>query len=123
MNIKGAIDKLKSGGGEWDYIAQADGSRFYYRPEKDPHRSFFLYAMDCLEKDVVKEPRRPVPPLIKAVASAADRDGAMRKLFPEYPASPPMCAFKIDKLIDEGVIEEDWYAWGVADEWEGEDEG
>ena len=72
---------------------------------------------------MVKEPRRPVPPLIKAVASAADRDGAMRKMFPEYPARPPMCAFKIDKLIDEGVIEEDWYAWGVADEWEGEDEG
>ena len=121
MSIINAIRKMKDGDGDWNFIEQADGTRFYYRPDKDPHRSFFLYYLDSLEKDVVKEPRRPVPPLIKAVANAKDRDGAMRQMFPEYPARPPSSAFKLDKLVGEGVIEEDFYAWGAADEWDDDD--
>src|SRR5215212_2244043 len=118
--IRNAIDKLKSGGGDWDYLEQKDGSKFFYRPEKDPHRSFFFYYLDSLEKDVVKGPRRPVPPLIKAVANAADRDAAMTKLFPEWRTTPPSCSFKLDRLVNDGVLEEDWFAWGAAETWDDE---
>jgi hypothetical protein len=123
MSIKGDIDKMKKDGdGAWDRILQSDGSYFYYRPQKDTYRSFLLYAMDCWKRDSTREPRRPTPPLITAVANAQDRDGVMRKMFPEWPANPPTCAFKLDRLIRDGVVEEDWYAWGASDEWGDEDD-
>jgi len=123
MSIRDEINRMRDGGGgEWDYLEQADGSRFWYRPEKDVPFGFGLYWLDCMSKDPVREERLPTPPLIHAVAGAVDREAAMLKLFPEWKTRPPKCAFDLAHLIKDGEVVPDLWAWGMADTWDDEEE-
>jgi|SRR5215212_151505 len=122
MSLRGDINRMGRGDSEWDYIEQRDGSRFWYRPEEDVPFAFGLYWLDCMSKDPVREERFPTPPLITAVSGAADREAAMLMLFPEWKTRPPKCAFDLERLIKEGEVVPDLWAWGMADSWDDEED-
>jgi len=108
-----------------DYIDLAGGNRFWYEPA-ELYKSFFLYYLCCLGADARHEPRKPVPPIFEAIAEAADREGAMSKVSPNWRSWGTnyniKAAIDLNVLVEEGRIEP--YNWvelireaeGVKDE-------
>src|SRR5215213_8341415 len=101
---------------DWYVIKQKDGTTF--RCHKDDRwKAFWSYWMECAQRDAMREERPPVPPLLRAVAGAVAPWGAMKMLFPEWPARDPHCAMEYDALMRGELVPTTW-AWGACDEWD-----
>jgi hypothetical protein len=87
--------------GQLSYFELADGSRYFYEPEK-AWTELFLHGSKCLEADH-RSAQRPEPPaILEAVARAKDRRGAVERILAQDPA--PLTAYDLEPLVERGEL-------------------
>ena len=87
--------------GQLSYFELADGSRYFYEPEK-AWTELFLHGSKCLEADYRSEQRPEPPEILKAVAKARDRRSAVERLYAQDPA--PLTAYDLEALAERGEL-------------------
>jgi hypothetical protein len=107
-------------------IPQKDGTVFHgHRSEL--YKSFGLFYLDCLSRDYGEEPRSPVPEIFRAIAGAADREGALDQIAPSWRGWRTVFTVKtaidLDTLVSEGRVKGfNWVEYIYENSPEGEDE-
>jgi hypothetical protein len=87
--------------GNMDHIELVDGSRHWFDPE-DASKVLFRYFTDTLGAVYHETPRPEPPEILKAVASAADRERAFRRAYSQAPA--PWCPLDVEALVERGEL-------------------
>ena len=77
----------------------ADGTHYYYEPEK-VWSELFLHGAKCLDADYRSEPRPEPPAILQAVAKARDRRSVGERIYP--PGATPFTAYESKALIERG---------------------
>ena len=73
--------KARLGGGR-RVVELADGSRFYFEPEK-VFEVMFMFLMNSLRAIYEGIERPEAPEIVRAIAGAVDRERAFRTVFPK----------------------------------------
>jgi hypothetical protein len=92
-------------------IDLANGGRYTY-DSNEVGRQIFIHASSSMQADFNQEPRPPAPPLLKALASAKDREAAVDAIWPAWRTKSPMCAYSLHALVECGVLEHEAFAPG-----------
>jgi hypothetical protein len=100
MGLRAKLSRLqKAMRGNMDYIELVDGSRHWFDPE-DASKELFLYFTDSLGAVYHETPRPEPPEILRAVASATDREAAFRRAYSMAPA--PWCPLDVPALVERG---------------------
>ncbi len=88
MGLRGRVTRLqKAVRGTLDSFELADGSRFWFDPDAAA-RERFMFLASCLTADYRRKPRPEPPEVLRAVASARDREEALSRVMNGYDHLP-----------------------------------
>jgi hypothetical protein len=100
MALRDKLRRLeKTMRGNLDYIELADGTHYYFEPEKI-WSELFMHGSNCLRADYESEPRPEPPAILQAVANAKDRRSVGERIYP--PGATPFTAYETEALIERG---------------------
>ncbi len=102
MGLKGKVARLQALlRGQLASFELADGSRYFYEPEK-AWTELFRDHSDSMRADHRSEPRPDPPPILEALARAKDRRSAVERLYASDPAPPT--AYDLEELVERGEL-------------------
>ena len=101
MAIRGKLKRLeKALQGNMGAIELADGSRYWFDPDK-VCETMFMFFMDSLRAAYHRQEYPESPEILRTIAGARDREKAFRVF---YPDSPPFMLLDERALIERGEI-------------------
>ena len=96
MALRDRLRRLeKNAQGKLSSFELADGSRYFYEPEK-VFPELFGHGARCLTADYKGEPRPEPPEILKAIVRARDRRRVAERLY------TPFTAYDLDALVERG---------------------